>query len=121
MEQRQRDDGPAHVLEPAAEAARSVLDHIKALLPEVTAMPASGRRYELTAGTEADRVTIRSRTGAVVLRIEVTDAGPVLSFSGASVELVAARSLRLAADDISIEAAKDLSMSAGGSLRERVA
>ena len=69
-------------------------------------MLASGRRYELTAGAEADRVTIRSRTGEVVLRIEVTDAGPVLSFSGASVELVAARSLRLAAEDVFIEAGK---------------
>jgi hypothetical protein len=121
MEQRQRDDGPAPVPEPAAEAARSVLDQIEAPIPEANVMLASGRRYELTAGTEADRVTIRSRTGEVVLRIEVTDAGPVLSFSGASVELVAARSLRLAAEDVSIEAGKDLSVSAGGSLRERVA
>src|SRR5580704_2523944 len=72
----------------------------------------SGRRYELTTGAEADRVTVRSRTGEVVLRIEVTDAGPVLSFSGASVELVASRSLRLAAEEVTIDA---------GTLRERVA
>jgi hypothetical protein len=121
MGQRQHEDGPAPVLEPAAEAVRSVLDQIEAPTPEANVMLASGRRYELTAGTEADRVTIRSRTGEVVLRIEVTDAGPVLSFSSASVELVAVRSLRLAAEDVSIEAGKDLSVTAGGSLRERVA
>ena len=121
MEQRQREDGPAPVLEPAADAVRSVLDEIEVPAPEANVMLASGRRYELTAGTEADRVTIRSRTGEVVLRIEVTDAGPVLSFSGASVELVAARSLRLAADDVSIEAGRDVSVTAGGSLRQRVA
>lgn len=81
---------------------------------------ASGRRYELAAGPEADRVVVRSRSGEVVLRVEVTDAGPVLSFSGASVELVGTRRLRLAAEEVSIEAARDVSIEAGGSLRERV-
>jgi hypothetical protein len=82
---------------------------------------ASGRRYELAAGADADRLTVRARSGEVVLRVEVTDAGPVLSFSGASVELVGARSLRLAAEEVSIEAGKDLSIASGGALRERVA
>ena len=112
MEQRQRDDGPVPVQDPAAEGVRSVLDQIEVPAPGANVMLASGRRYELTAGTDADRVTIRSRTGEVVLRIEVTDAGPVLSFSSASVELVAMRSLRLAANEVAIEA---------GSLNERVA
>ena len=73
---------------------------------------ASGRSYELTAGAETDRVTIRARTGEIVLRIDVGDAGPVLSFTGASVELCAAKSLRLAAEEVAIDA---------GTLRERVA
>src|SRR5580704_3486799 len=66
-------------------------------------------------------VMIRGRSGDIVaarrsvrdlVRIEVTDAGPSPRSPGASVELVAARSLRLAADDVTIDA---------GTLRERVA
>lgn len=97
------------------------LDDIEAPIASAAVTLLSGRRYELEAGAERDRLTIRSSSGEVVLRVEVTDRGPVLSFSGAEVELSAARSLRLAARDVSIAAERDVELAAGGSLRERVA
>jgi hypothetical protein len=62
------------------------LDDIVSAAREAHVALASGRSYELTAGVETDRVTIRARTGEIVLRIDVGDAGPVLSFTWASVE-----------------------------------
>lgn len=101
-----------------AESPRTTLDDIEAPAVSASVALASGRRYDLDAGRDADRVTIRARSGEVVLQIEVTDAGPVLRFSGASVELSAARRLHLAAREVSVEAEDDLSLSAGGTLRE---
>jgi len=113
--------GAASEARPASPLLDDILEDVDTPVGAAAVTLASGRRYELAAGGDADRVTIRSRGGEIVLRIEVTDAGPVLSFSGASVELSATRRLRLAAEEVSIEASKDLSLAAGGSLRERVA
>jgi hypothetical protein len=102
-------------------ARRDLLDEIDAPVPAAAVTLTSGRRYDLEAGADADRLVIRARGGEVVLRIEVTDAGPVLSFSGASIDLEATRRLRVAAQEVSIEAKGDVALSAGGSLRETVA
>ncbi|WP_437311235.1 hypothetical protein [Sorangium sp. So ce388] len=80
----------------------------------------SGRRYAIASEHDRDRLEIRGRNGDVVLRVEVTDAGPVLSFSGAVLELSASRRLHLSAEEISVEARGDASLEVGGSLRERV-
>ena len=103
------------------EPAAPLLDMIEAPVPAAAVQLTSGRRYDIEAGADADRLVVRSRTGDVVLRIEVTDAGPVLSFSGATVDLHATRTLRMAAEQIQIEASGDVALSAGGSLREQVA
>jgi hypothetical protein len=102
------------------ETRRDLLDEIDAPVPSASVVLTSGRRYEVQAGEDADRLVIRARGGEVVLRIEVTDAGPVLSFSGASIDLQATRQLRMAAQEVSIEARGDVALSAGGSLREAV-
>jgi hypothetical protein len=100
---------------------RTPLDEVEAPVPGAALTLTSGRRYDLEAGAEADRLVVRSRGGEIVLRIEITDAGPVLSFSGASIELAATQGLRLAAREVSIEATGDVLLSAGGSLHERIA
>jgi len=110
-----REEGRSVEAEP-----RTPLDDVEAPVATAEVMLTSGRRYELEAGAGADRLVIRSRGGEVVLRIEVTDAGPVLTFSGASIELAATQRLRLAASEVSIEATGDVSLMAGGSLRETV-
>jgi hypothetical protein len=98
----------------------SLLDEIEAPVASAAVTLASGRRYELDAGADADRVTIRSRGGEIILRIEVTDKGPVLSFTGATVEVSAARRLHLRAGEVTIEAHEDATLEVGGTLRERV-
>lgn len=114
---------PPHAAEPGTGAAqRTLLDEIEAPVSNAAVVLASGRRYELEAGAnDADRLVIRARGGEVVLRIEVTDAGPVLSFSGASIDLQATQRLRLAAREVCVEATGDVSLSAGGSVRESIA
>lgn len=106
--------------EGASHAPRSALDEVETPVVSTSVALASGRRYDLDAGERSDHVTVRARTGEIILRIEVTDAGPVLRFSGAELELSAARALHLSAAEVSIEAAGDLAISAGGALREHV-
>jgi hypothetical protein len=113
-------NGGLHAPDADAEAP-NLLDQIAAPVSAAEVLLTSGRRYELAAGPEADRLVIRSGDGEVVLRIEVTDAGPVLSFSGASLDLEATRRVRIAAREVSIEATGDVSLSTSGSLRETVA
>jgi hypothetical protein len=109
-------DAPA-----ASVGTPSVLDQIEHAEQAASVLLTSGRRYDLEAGPQTDRLVVRSRSGEVVLRIEVTDAGPILSFSGASLELAATQRLHLAAREVSVEAVGDVSLTAGGSLRETVA
>jgi hypothetical protein len=116
MERRAREATP----EAEALEAQPLLDQLDVPVAAATLTTTSGRRYEIASGDEADRVTIRSRGGEVVLRIEITDAGPVLSFTGASVELSATKKLRMAAEEVAIEAAGDLSVRAGGHHHQRV-
>lgn len=113
--------GPSEPEARPTTAGALALEDVEAPASSETVTLTSGRRYELDAGRDADRVTIRARSGEVVLRIEVTDAGPVLSFSGATVELSAARRLHLAAPQVAIEAGEDLSLASGGALHERIA
>lgn len=47
---------------------------------------------------------VRARNGNVLLRVTVTDAGPVLAFEAAEIELRSTRTLRLAAETIDISA-----------------
>lgn len=101
--------------------ASALLDEISAPVAAADVTLTSGRSYEIKAGEGRDQLTVRGRGGDVVLRIEVTDQGPVLSFSGASIELSATRALRLAAEEVNVSAARDVTIEAGGSLRERVA
>jgi hypothetical protein len=113
-----RTSPPAQLLD--AEPQPQMLEDVQAPLESSQITLTSGRRYELEAGGEKDRLTIRGRGGAVILRIEVTDQGPVLSFSGAALELSATQSLHLRADAIDIEAKRDLNLAVGGALTEKV-
>jgi hypothetical protein len=117
----QASDYPSAPADCADVHSASLIDQVQPMVAEASIALSSGRRYDLEAGPEADRLVIRSRGGQVVLRIEVTDAGPVLSFSGATVDISASRRLRLAAGEVTIEATGDVSVVAGGSLREAVA
>ncbi|MEP7120948.1 MAG: hypothetical protein ABJE95_08570 [Byssovorax sp.] len=103
-----------------AEEPRPELAEVDAPLESSQVTLTSGRRYELEAGSEKDTLVIRARGGTVLLRIEVSDEGPVLSFSSAAIELTSTRRLHLCADEIAIEANRDLQLSVGGALTEKV-
>ncbi|MGK3981739.1 hypothetical protein WME99_01785 [Sorangium sp. So ce136] len=51
------------------------------LVPSATVSLSSGRRYMIEATPSGDRLVVRGRDGELVLQMEITDAGPVLSFS----------------------------------------
>lgn len=115
-------DKPASAAMPDENGATpSALDGVNAPVRAADVTLASGRRYELEAGAGADRLVIRGRGGDVVLRIEVTDRGPVLSFGAAEIDIAAARRLHLSAEHIDVETTGDLSLVAGGSLTQRAA
>jgi hypothetical protein len=65
---------------------------------------ASGRRIEAAEIEGGELVRIRAKDGACVLTVELTDAGPILRFEGAALEIVAPRSLDIACGALRIEA-----------------
>ncbi|WP_437736635.1 hypothetical protein [Sorangium sp. So ce1335] len=62
-----------------------------ALVPSATVSLSSGRRYEIAATASGDRLVVRGRDGELLLQMEITDAGPVLSFSEPSGERAGAQ------------------------------
>jgi hypothetical protein len=85
-----------------------------------TTLP-SGRRLEAELdGSGADVLRIRAHDGQCVLTVRITDEGPVLSFSGASLELDARR-LDIACDDLRVRVAGGAALAIGGDVDTRVA
>ncbi|WP_437758752.1 hypothetical protein [Sorangium sp. So ce1389] len=62
-----------------------------ALVPSATVSLSSGRRYMIEATPSGDRLVVRGRDGELVLQMEITDAGPVLSFSAPNGERAGSR------------------------------
>jgi hypothetical protein len=104
----------------STEAKTDLLERVDAPVEATNVTLTSGRHYEMRVDGSRDQLTIRSSEGNIVLRIEVTDAGPVLSFSGASIDFVASRKMRIEAEEVSLHAKRDMLLDAGGSLHERV-
>ncbi len=72
---------------------------------------ASGRRIEAAEVEGGEVVRIRAKDGACVLTVELTDAGPILRFEGAALEIVAPRSLDIACGTLRIEATEGATIS----------
>lgn len=103
---------PADVEEPSPPSG--LLGRVDVPVRQAELALSSGRRYELAALPEGDRLTVRGRGGAVLLRVLMTEQGPVLAFESASVEITAAGALRLSGHDVSIEARGSLALGAKG-------
>jgi hypothetical protein len=80
---------------------------------------ASGRCLEISEQGREESIHVRSADGQILLALRLTDAGPVLSVSGVSLEIAAQRHLALASNTLSIQTAGDATVDIGGSLRER--
>ena len=80
----------------------------------------SGRRLEAELDASgADVLRIRARDGQCVLTVRVTDEGPVLSFSGATLE-IEARRLDVACDDLRLRVGGGAVIDVGGDVDARV-
>ncbi len=67
----------------------------------------NGGRIEAEADTAGiETVRIRDRAGACVLSIRMTDEGPVLSLTGAALEIAASRSLTLRSEELLVQAGR---------------
>lgn len=102
-----------------SEAVR-VLDLIEPARSDRSVLLASGRRLDVHGSGECDRIEIRGRHGEVVLRIRVDDAGPVLSFEGAHVEIAASERLTLTGQDVDIRASRSLAVVVEGDVRSEI-
>jgi hypothetical protein len=81
----------------------------------------SGRRLEAELDPSgADVLRIRARDGQCVLTVRITDEGPVLSFSGATIELEARR-LDVACDDLRLRVGGGAAIDIGGDVNARIA
>ena len=89
---------------PAVESIEDVMSSVERGCRQQTVTLSSGRRYELEAGEEVDRLVVRSASGTVLLRIAVGDQGPLLSFDSAEITLSARNKLKLSAPEVSIDA-----------------
>lgn len=82
---------------------------------------ASGLRYQLVAGERGDdSLTVHGSDGRLVLSVMLTEAGPVLSVSGAAIVIEGTRALRLAAPEIELRSTGATTISTGGDLRATV-
>lgn len=97
----------------------SPLDEIEGPKSDARVVLTSGRSYELSAGESEDHLVVRGRNREVVLRVRITDEGPVLSFESAAISLSASRSIELEAASIKLKAQQNLELEAGGDLLAR--
>ncbi len=70
-----------------------------------------------TGGEE--RLEVRAASGALVVSVRLTDAGPVFSMSGATIEIDAAKTLSLRGETVHVAAKGDVTIEAGGTLFQR--
>lgn len=80
---------------------------------------ASGRHVAMESRPEGDRLTVRARGGQVVLRVTLTDEGPVLAFEAAELELTGTRALRMDAESIEVSTGS-LRTYVGGDVETRI-
>ena len=112
------DNGPSRA--PNDEAAEvPILDIVDQAPTWGEVLLSSGRRCAMEAKPDGDRLTVRARNGQVMLRVTLTDAGPVLFFESADVELRAARSLVLEGETVEVRA-NALRTRVAGDVDERV-
>lgn len=68
----------------------------------------SGRAIEVAEQTEGDLLTVRSREGACVLTVLLTDAGPVLRFEAAALQVATTKSVEITCEDFRVAARNEL-------------
>lgn len=79
--------------------------------PDVQSLAlASGRQIEVSTAKDGDFLTVRSQEGSCVLTVLITDAGPVLRFEAASLQVAASKSVEIACEDFRVAARNELAL-----------
>jgi hypothetical protein len=81
----------------------------------------SGRSISVTEVGGEEQLEVRAAGGTVLLSMRLTDEGPVVSLSGASLSISAAKTLSLSAETLRLSASADISIEAGGALVQKSA
>ncbi len=82
---------------------------------------ASGRSIFVTENAGEERLEVRGVGGDLVVAVRLTDAGPVFTMSGASIEIAATKKLSLRGETVELAASGDVAIEAGGDLHQRAA
>ncbi|MBI9082842.1 MAG: hypothetical protein JEZ11_04545 [Desulfobacterales bacterium] len=77
----------------------------------------SGRRISATAGETEDLLEVFAPDGNMVLKVRLTESGPVMVVEGCRLEMTAAASISLQAPQIDIRAEKNASIKSDGTLQ----
>ncbi len=85
---------------------------------QTRALP-SGRTLVVKADGQTEEIEIRSSGGEIELRIALTKSGPVLSLTGARLEINATESLAVNCKQLSLRAAEGMLLDAGGDIALR--
>ena len=80
----------------------------------------SGRRVEVRVDGARESIAISSREGQVELTIRLTDAGPVLQFNSANLELQSSGDVSLRCNKLSVETEQSLSLRSKGDMEQVV-
>jgi hypothetical protein len=70
----------------------------------------SGRHIEVKAATEGDYLTVRSPQGSCVLTVLITDAGPVLRFEAAALQVATSKAVEIACEDFRVTARRAVTL-----------
>ena len=76
-----------------------------------------GRTLALAPDGDEDLVEIRSASGAVEIRLRVTEEGPILEVEGVRLSLRAARSVDVECEEFNVSADGDITLAGGGDVR----
>ncbi len=84
-----------------------------------TLVLASGRVLETANRGDADVLRVRSKAGALVLTIHLTDEGPVVRVEGGALEISSANKLSLDCEELHVRASRGATLEVGGRLEAR--
>lgn len=74
----------------------------------------SGRKIKVLSQNEKEQVTIENPDGEVILKVELTEAGPIVRLKGAHLKLEALKSISLESDSVKISSKKSTVLKSKG-------
>jgi len=76
----------------------------------------SGRQVKVHSNDSEELLEIEGSGGELIMKIQLTDAGPVVSFHGANIKLKSTQTLKLESKKIELQAEEDVIVNSNGTL-----